>query len=166
MIFILIIQYTDFEGKEITPFIVMPGTPQEKKLEPITACLFSILLSFTFYFVMGLGRLSIRTATRCEQLGAEETQSLLKNKFIDLLSIYMILVYIGFFIWAFIAYWITDSKFFPIWGTTGSGCILCFLRAYIYFCMNDFEYFQDVEKLNAFIDRHNKKIDENEKKKQ
>ena len=30
--------------------------------------------------------------------------------------------------------------------------------------MNDFGYFQDVKKLNAYIDRHNKKIEENEKK--
>ena len=91
---------------------------------------------------------------------------MLKNPILDLLTVYMILVYIGFFIWAFIAFWITEEKFYPVWGTLGSGCMLCFLRAYLFFCMNDFEYFQDVEKLNAFIDRHNEKIDANEVKKQ
>ena len=52
----------------------------------------------------------------------------------------------------------------PVWGTCGAGSVLCFLRAYVFFAMNDFDYFQDVKKLNAYIDRHNKKIDENEKK--
>lgn len=30
--------------------------------------------------------------------------------------------------------------------------------------MNDFEYFQDVEKLNKYIDKHNQKVDENQVK--
>jgi len=77
----------------------------------------------------------------------------------------MAFTYIGVVIWSFIGFWITEMNMFPIWGTTGSACFLCFLRAYIYFCMNDFEYFQNVEKLNAYIDRHNVQIDENELRK-
>lgn len=82
------------------------------------------------------------------------------------MSIYMIITWIAIIIWAFIAFWITDSKFFPVWGTAGSGCILSFARAYVFFSMNDFDYLQDIKKLNAFIDNHNRIVSENEKKKE
>lgn len=130
----------------------MEATVYQKALEPIFACLFSILLVLSFYFLMGLVRLMIRKSQKCEQYGASDAQSFLKNKYVDLMSIYMFLTWLVIIVWAFIAFWITHSNFFPVWGTAGSGCILCFARAYVYFTMNDFEYLQDITKLNAFID--------------
>lgn len=76
----------------------------------------------------------------------------------------MLFCFIASAIWGFLALWATEMKVWPVWATCGTGTVLCFLRAYVYFSMNDFEYFQDVKKLNAFIDRHNKKIEENEQK--
>lgn len=61
-IFIIIIQYVEFEGKakDLT-FVIMPGDKnKEKKVEPLIACLFSILLVFSFYFLIGLSRLVVR----------------------------------------------------------------------------------------------------------
>lgn len=81
-----------------------------------------------------------------------------------MLTIYIILAFLGIVAWGFIAFWITESKFFPIWGTCGAGCILSYFRAYVFFAMNDFEYFQNVEKLNAYIDKHNKEVEENAEK--
>lgn len=165
LIFIIIIQYADFKGKEqLRPFILMAGTAQQKLLEPIFACLFSILLVVTIYLIIALIRLAIRKVTNCDKNGAEPTKSILQNKFVDLLTIYILLTFIGVVIWGFIAYWITESKFYPIWGTCGAGCVLSYFRAFIFFAMNDFEYFQNIEKLNAYIDKHNKKVDENSKK--
>ena len=78
LIFIIIIQYADFKGKEdLKEFVLMPNTPEQRKtLEPIEACLFSILLVFTWYFVMCLFRLSIRKAAKWESQGAESSNSL------------------------------------------------------------------------------------------
>lgn len=71
LIFIIIIQYADFKGKEdLKDFYLMPNTKEQKKLEPIYACLFSILLVYSFYFFIGLGRLSIRKAKKLESKGA------------------------------------------------------------------------------------------------
>lgn len=167
LIFIIIIQYADFKGKEdLKDFYLMPGTEQQKKLEPIHACLFSILLVFSFYYFIGLARLAIRKAMRLEAKGAQSTKSWLQNKMVDLLTIYIILCLVASTIWGFIALWATEKKMWAVWGTCGAGSVLCFLRAYVYFAINDFEYFQDVKKLNAFIDRHNKKIEENTKKRE
>jgi len=40
-----------------------------------------------------------------------------------------------------------------------------YLRALTYFSLNEFDYFQDIGKLNKQIDKHNKKIEKMEKKK-
>jgi hypothetical protein len=140
----------------------MPGTDNQKKLEPIYACLFSILLVFTFYYFIGLVRIAMRKAARMEAKGAQASKSWLQNKMVDLLTIYIIICFCGGFTWGLIALWATGMKMWAVWGSCGTGCVLCFLRAYVFFAVNDFEYFQDVKKLNTFIDRHNKKIDENQ----
>jgi hypothetical protein len=167
LIFVIIIQFAEFKGKEnLEKLYVMEGTTYQKALEPIFACLFSILLVASWYFVMSLIRLCIRKAQKCEQYGASDSKSFLKNKYVDLMSIYMFITWCAIITWACIAYWITDSKFFPVWGTAGAGCCLCFLRAFVYFVINDFEYFQDIKKLNNFIDNHNRIVQENDKKKE
>lgn len=72
LIFILIVQYADFKGREdLKDWYLMPGdVKKQKKLEPIYACLFSILLVFTFYYFIGLVRIAIRKAMRLEAKGA------------------------------------------------------------------------------------------------
>jgi len=77
-IFIIVIQYADFKGKEdLKDFVLMPNTPElRKKIDPIEACLFSILLVFNWYFVMCLARLSIRKAAKWESNGAGSSNSL------------------------------------------------------------------------------------------
>lgn len=43
-----------------------------------------------------------------------------------------------------------------IYAGTGTPCVLFFYRALVFFKLNDWEYFQDVEALNKNIDNHNK----------
>lgn len=77
LIFIIIIQYADFKGKEdLRPFVLMIGTPQQKLLEPIAACLFSILLVFTIFLFLALCRLAMRKITNCDKRGVEDTKSI------------------------------------------------------------------------------------------
>lgn len=76
LVFIIIIQYAKFEGKGLLNIKLMPGTKEQKELEPIEACLYSILLVFTWYFVMCLMRLSVRMAAKWEAEGAESSNSL------------------------------------------------------------------------------------------
>jgi hypothetical protein len=67
--------------------------------------------------------------------------------------------------WGSLGFWVTGWIEFISFGIFGSGCLIMFARAYTYFCLNDFEYLQDVEKLNKKIDRHNKNINDMELKK-
>jgi len=109
VVFIIIIQYADFKGKEdLKPFYLMPGTPQQEELEPLPACLFSILLVASFYYFIGLARLAVRKATRMEAKGAQSTKSWLQNGKVDLLSIYILFCFVACTIWGFIARWATD----------------------------------------------------------
>lgn len=167
IIFIIIIEA--ISPKNLSEFILNYSNPDKsthKKLRPIVAALFSILLIFTFYFVLACIRIMIRKATRCQQYGQEDVQSLLKNfKYVDLMTLYMVFCWLAFVIWAVIGNWILKSTPFLLWGIIGSLVILSFGRAYVFFALNDWDYFQDVEKLNKFIDRHNKEVVENEKKK-
>ena len=66
IVFIIVIQYAEFEGKGLLNIKLMPGTKQQKELKPIEACLFSILLVYSWYFVMCLFRITIRKAARWE----------------------------------------------------------------------------------------------------
>jgi hypothetical protein len=87
------------------------------------------------------------------------------RKYISLLSVYLIFSWFACILWASLGYWVSGWMEFISFGIFGSGCVLMFARAYTYFSLNDFEYFQDVEKLNKKIDRHNKNIDDMELKK-
>ena len=78
------------------------------------------------------------------------------TKYISLLSIYMILAWFAFVTWSVILYINTKSFDFISLGVFGSGALLCFARAYVFFILNDYNYLQNVNKLNKFIDRHNK----------
>ena len=67
--------------------------------------------------------------------------------------------------WAGVAFWATDQGFCFIFGSLGPLAMMFFAKGYVYFVLNEYDYFQDVSKLNKQIDRHNKNIDEMEQRK-
>jgi hypothetical protein len=81
------------------------------------------------------------------------------------MSFYLIFSWLACVLWAILGFWVSEWFEFISFGIFGSGALLCFARAYVYLTLNDFEYLQDVNKLNKKIDRHNKDIDDMEIKK-
>ena len=59
------------------------------------------------------------------------------------------------FYWSYFAYTVINNFGVLIIGVCGTLCFLSYLQAYLYFVCNEFDYTQDVEKLNKRIDRHN-----------
>jgi len=83
-----------------------------------------------------------------------------------LLTAYQIFSFAACSFWGLIAYWVTGDGYFVTFGILGSACLILFSRSFVYFALNDFNYFQNVENLNKKIDRHNKNIEEFEIKKE
>jgi hypothetical protein len=167
-VLMLIVSAVDFKGVQLQPAIVMPKTPYERKFEYWEVAGYSVLLVCSWFFLVGCYRQLIRKAKRMEIYDLRESQTSFFNRFRDqlsLLSFYLIFSWLAFILWSTLAFWITRWVEFILFGIFGSGCLLCFARAYTYFALNDFEYLQDVEKLNKKIDRHNEQIGEMEVKK-
>ena len=128
--------------------------------------LLSIFFVLSFYFFVALIRIYARKATGAEQFGEAKKKSILRKfDFIGPMGFFIIFVFVICWIWGLILYAITSIAYFIVFGTLGSMAILAFTRGYVYFTINEYDYFEDVEKLNKKIDRHNKRIDEVEKKK-
>jgi hypothetical protein len=135
-------------------------------LKPWHVGLLSIFFVTSFYFMIALFRIYARKATGAEQFGEAKKKSILRRfDFIGPMGFFIIFVFIICWIWGLVLYAITDIAIFIVLGIFGSIAILAFTRGYVYFTINEYDYFEDVEKLNKKIDRHNKRIDEVEKKK-
>jgi hypothetical protein len=109
----------------------------------------------------------IRKAKKMEVFNKDNQTSLFARfeKYISLMSVYLIFSWFAFVLWASLGLWVTERFEFISFGIFGSGCLLSFVRAYVYFALNDFEYLQDVNKLNKMIDKHNMNINAMEIKK-
>ena len=81
------------------------------------------------------------------------------------MGIYMAINFVIWTIWAGVAYYFTDRAYFFLIMCLGSLFLMAFARSLVFFYLNECDYFQDVEKLNKQIDRHNKEIAEKEKRK-
>jgi len=152
---------------EITGVYLMPAIVWDKELEYWQVGLYTIGFVFSLFFCIGCYRLMKRKAFRMEVFDNRKTKSIFLrfSKYLSLMSIYLILTWLALVTWSIILYAKTESFNFISLGVFGSGAVLCFARAYVYFILNDYNYLQDVNKLNKFIDRHNKKIEEMEIKK-
>ena len=121
----------------------------------------------SWFFLVGCYRQLVRKAKRMEVYDRGSQTSIFSrfSQYLSLLSIYLIFAWLACTLWAALGYSVTGFNEFISFGIFGSACFLCFARAYTYFALNDFEYFQDVEKLNKWVDKHNKNIGEMEVKK-
>ena len=149
---------------EIKGVFLMPAIVWDRELEYWQVGCYTIGFVFSLFFCIGCYRLLKRKAFRMEVFDNRKTKSIFLrfNKYLSLMSIYLILTWFAFVTWSIILYANTESFNFISLGIFGSGAILCFARAYVYFILNDYNYLQDVNKLNKFIDRHNKKIEQME----
>ena len=81
------------------------------------------------------------------------------------MTIYMIFVFVVAAIWSGLLYYFTEEGPLTLYGLFGSTFLLFFFRGYVYFALNSYDYFEDVEKLNKKIDKHNINIEFMENKK-
>ena len=79
------------------------------------------------------------------------------KKYIDIMTIYIIISWCISMIWAgvIVSFQGVGDGYVIVFGTLLAPCIMAFCRAMVYFKLNDFEYHQDVKKLNRWIDKHN-----------
>ena len=121
----------------------------------------SIFFILSFYFFVALFRIYARKATGAEQFGEAKKKSILRRfDFIGPMGFFIIFAFTICWIWGLILYAITGYAYTIVLGIFGSIAILAFTRGYVYFIINEYDYFEDVQKLNKRIDRHNKRIDE------
>lgn len=78
----------------------------------------------------------------------------------------MIFTFIAAVFWSIFWFWYTEKAAVLYIGIFGSAAFLSYVMAYLYFVLNEYDYFQDVEKVNRRIDRHNANITRMEKKKE
>ena len=158
------VQFFDFKGKKITPWIIHSVN---KELTTGVAGFLSFLLLGTFYVQVAMIRVFIRKANKTERMGQEgQLKSILTQyKFFGILTIHMILAYITLLPWIAVAYWVSNSYQAIVWGLFSPIILMFYGRACVYLKLNDFDYFQDVERLNKAIDKHNNRIMDLEKKK-
>jgi hypothetical protein len=50
------------------------------------------------------------------------------------------------------------NKSFLLYTIVGTPVIMLWLRGMVYYKLNDFEFFENVENLNKYIDKHNKDV--------
>jgi hypothetical protein len=152
MALMLVVSSVDFQGVSVRPAIVMAGTAYERRYEFWQVALFSILLVITVCFLLSCFRQLVRKAKGMEVFVSKDQKPNERLTMIPICWVFCI-------IWSCLCYWQTGKLESLTIGILGSGCLLCFAGAFTYFALNEFEYFQDIEKLNRKIDMHNKKID-------
>jgi len=87
----------------------------------------------------------------------------------DLMVVYIILTWLACLGWSIFALAISGSDLAGLiiaGGIIGPLVIMFYMRAYIYYSLNDFEFFEDVKLVNKEIDKHNKDITEMEQSKE
>jgi hypothetical protein len=63
-----------------------------------------------------------------------------------------------------ISWWLMRESSVFVWGICLPIMVLSYIRGLVYLSLNEYEFFQDVEKLNISIDNHNEKIKSTEVK--
>jgi hypothetical protein len=107
--------------------------------------LLSVLLVLSFYFVLGLFRISVRKAKKLDVFGQKTAKSIFnKSKKFGLLTIYQFLVWIFTVIWFTVGMILTGEKIFLVYGIFGSLTLIAFSRALVFLALNDYNYTEDV----------------------
>ena len=140
----------NFYEKKKIPYMVMAG--------------FAVLLAISIYVLFCLFRIYIRKAKQMEAYESKKTLAV-KNRHITPWMLYVFVAWVLSLAWTAVDYYILGDYRVFIGGILGFICIMAYLQGYLYFICNDFDYTQNVEKLNRRIDKHNADIGEREKRK-
>lgn len=110
----------------------------------------------TIFLLFSLVRIYFRRATKSDRHNTGMNDGLGKCKAIDRMLFYILFTWVIFIGWAIIFYLMFESKTIAIYCGTLVPAVLFYFRALVFFKLNDWEYFQDVETLNKNIEAHNK----------
>ena len=78
------------------------------------------------------------------------------------MGIFSFLIFLFSIGWMIISWWLMRDLSVFVWGICFPIMVLSYIRGLVYFHLNHYEVFEDVKRLNVFIDNHNKKIKEQE----
>ena len=98
---------------------------------------------FTVYFVVSIARMFIRKAyktMKADGYAFFNEKLTKKNKFITMLNIFIVLVYICFIFWFVIFYKLTKDTSLIIWGVFLPVIIISYSNGFTYFVLNEFCY--------------------------
>ena len=147
----LVVKFVDLKQYNIiiAPFtVVWTSYNQKLKLEtvhptvidyPVVGAL-SIFLVGSFYCMLALFRLSARKVTGAEKYDSNKSV-FGKFKHIGPMGIFTILVFICSTIWGVLANVLTKKAYLISLMALGSMGLLAFCRGFMFFILNDFDYF-------------------------
>lgn len=137
MILMLIVSFVEFSGRDALKHLSI----LDKEI-PYWACgLLSVFLVISSYFALALWRIFVRTATRADIYGQRVDSCLNTTKKLSLLDFYMIFNCVIVLLWAGVAYWISEKEFWFIYGAFAPLAIMFFAKGYVYFVLNEYDYF-------------------------
>ena len=122
----------------------------------------SVLFAVSVFCVISLVRLMIRRS-RGQEVTGQRKAVWLKCCFLSHQVIFWFATFACCIGWSLIAWSATGKRSALIIGICGSLCVLSLLQCLLYLATNEFDYFQDIDKLNRRIDNHNKEIAKIEK---
>lgn len=118
----------------------------------------SVYLVFTFFVFFCLWRTMVR---RIKKTNMQELKAIRLGSFLITHQIlFTFLTLICMIGWGIMIGAITDFGPPITYFILGSLCLLCLVQAVLYLALNDFDYFQDIQKLNMKIQAHNTQIDQ------
>jgi len=126
----------------------------------------SMFFSLSVFLFFCLYRLFVRKAQKMEAYNVKKAQAItISKRYLTPWFFVFLACVVDCVLWACFFWWVSGLMSVLFIGIFGSISALFFTQAYLYFIVNDFDYTQNVEKLNKRIDQHNKNIAEMEIKK-
>jgi hypothetical protein len=157
---VVVAKYVPIKGGELQPWLLF-GLKQFS-FEEMAGL--SVLLAVTVFCFVCLVRLIVRKA-KGMQAQAVNRAIRVRACFVSHQVIFWLLSFACCCWWSVFAWSVTQKAGALVLGICGSLCVLSFAQAFLYFACNEFDYFQDVDKLNRKIDSHNRDIASMEKSK-
>lgn len=166
IILMFVIYGINIKGVTLRKFYINRKDKDPLELSYGIAAVLSLILVLSFYFLVGAFRLSVRKARKLDIYGQKVAKTIFsQQKFFSVLTVYQILAWLACVGWTCVGAFVYNSKVSLVYGVFGSGCLILFSRAYIFFALNGMFYFEDVEKVNKGIEKHNKEVEKFEQKK-
>lgn len=143
-------------GVDLKPIQIpqQDGSAAKELSYPVVAGL-SVVLAISMYCFASFYRLLVRKATRMEIYDSRKTATAsccTGKDCLSLLGLYLLLSFTCCTFWSVFGFWITKRLQYLYLGILGSASFLAYVYAYLYFVLNEFDYFEDVGKVNKRIE--------------